>query len=324
MRVVVSGRRSPRLQRCCQAPSALSCSPQRASGEYLRLSALSTKSEAFEREVSAIETPVPVALLRKEAATRKVSRKRETPRRRRASSRSLMGQHATKHRPTPRPNRPATLKVLLVGADGCGKGSLCLRIGYLFDDLENMLDYVGPQRYNVERTVKHDDVVFHLDISVCNGHEDYDRLRPLSYPQTDVVLLCFSIDSSESLERLRDKFAREVRSHVGMCDVVLVGLRADLRHKMAANELVPRETARKLAAELGNERTLRCRPDRIANFGKSRKSKQRWPAPYLECSAKTGEGVAEVLEAAVAARMPKLPAHIDPKWNEYVSVSGHV
>ena len=31
------------------------------------------------------------------------------------------------------------------------------------------------------------------------GQEDYDRLRPLSYPDTDVILMCFSIDSPDSL-----------------------------------------------------------------------------------------------------------------------------
>lgn len=33
------------------------------------------------------------------------------------------------------------------------------------------------------------------------GQEDYDRLRPLSYPDTDVILMCFSIDSPDSLGR---------------------------------------------------------------------------------------------------------------------------
>ena len=32
------------------------------------------------------------------------------------------------------------------------------------------------------------------------GQEDYDRLRPLSYPDTDVILMCFSIDSPDSLQ----------------------------------------------------------------------------------------------------------------------------
>lgn len=34
------------------------------------------------------------------------------------------------------------------------------------------------------------------------GQEDYDRLRPLSYPDTDVILMCFSIDSPDSLGKI--------------------------------------------------------------------------------------------------------------------------
>jgi hypothetical protein len=32
--------------------------------------------------------------------------------------------------------------------------------------------------------------------------EDFDRLRPLSYPNTDVVLICFAIDDPESFENV--------------------------------------------------------------------------------------------------------------------------
>jgi small GTP-binding protein len=42
------------------------------------------------------------------------------------------------------------------------------------------------------------------------GQEDYDRLRPLSYPNTDVILMCFSIDSPDSLENVPEKWAPEV------------------------------------------------------------------------------------------------------------------
>lgn len=41
------------------------------------------------------------------------------------------------------------------------------------------------------------------------GQEDYDRLRPLSYPQTDVFLICFSLVSPPSYENVRTK----VRPH---------------------------------------------------------------------------------------------------------------
>jgi Ras homolog gene family, member A len=37
------------------------------------------------------------------------------------------------------------------------------------------------------------------------GQEEYDRLRPLSYPETDVILICFAIDSHASLENVTDK-----------------------------------------------------------------------------------------------------------------------
>src|ERR1700760_1680102 len=37
------------------------------------------------------------------------------------------------------------------------------------------------------------------------GQEDYDRLRPLSYPQTDVFLICFSIVSPSSFDHVKAK-----------------------------------------------------------------------------------------------------------------------
>jgi small GTP-binding protein len=37
------------------------------------------------------------------------------------------------------------------------------------------------------------------------GQEDYDRLRPLSYPQTDVFLVCFSLVSPASFENVKSK-----------------------------------------------------------------------------------------------------------------------
>lgn len=43
------------------------------------------------------------------------------------------------------------------------------------------------------------------------GQEDYDRLRPLSYPDTDVILMCFSVDSPDSLENIPEKWTPEVK-----------------------------------------------------------------------------------------------------------------
>ena len=43
------------------------------------------------------------------------------------------------------------------------------------------------------------------------GQEDYDRLRPLSYPQTDVFLVCFSVASPTSFENAKSKWIPEIR-----------------------------------------------------------------------------------------------------------------
>lgn len=45
------------------------------------------------------------------------------------------------------------------------------------------------------------------------GQEDYDRLRPLSYPQTDVFLICFSLVSPPSCENVRTKVSERTQSN---------------------------------------------------------------------------------------------------------------
>lgn len=37
------------------------------------------------------------------------------------------------------------------------------------------------------------------------GGEEYDRLRPLAYPQTDIFMICFSVVDPISYENVRTK-----------------------------------------------------------------------------------------------------------------------
>lgn len=55
------------------------------------------------------------------------------------------------------------------------------------------------------------------------GQEDYDRLRPLSYPQTDVFLLCYSIASPPSFENIKSKWISELNHHCPHTPIILVG-----------------------------------------------------------------------------------------------------
>ena len=62
------------------------------------------------------------------------------------------------------------------------------------------------------------------------GQEDYDRLRPLSYPQTDVFLVCYSIISRSSYENVRTKWIPEIKHHVPEAPFLIVGTKVDLRN----------------------------------------------------------------------------------------------
>ena len=47
----------------------------------------------------------------------------------------------------------------------------------------------------------------HIELALWDtaGQEEYDRLRPLSYPESDVILIVFSVDFPTSLANVQDK-----------------------------------------------------------------------------------------------------------------------
>jgi GTPase SAR1 family protein len=58
---------------------------------------------------------------------------------------------------------------------------------------------------NYSANVMVDGKIISLGLWDTAGQEDYDRLRPLSYPQTDVFLICFSLVSPPSYENVKTK-----------------------------------------------------------------------------------------------------------------------
>lgn len=98
------------------------------------------------------------------------------------------------------------------------------------------------------------------------GQEDYDRLRPLSYPQTDVFLVCFSVTSPASFENVREKWFPEVHHHCPGVPCLIVGTQTDLRddpsvkEKLAKQRMQPvrKEDGEKMARELGAVKYVEC------------------------------------------------------------------
>ena len=68
-----------------------------------------------------------------------------------------------------------------------------------------------------------------MDFWDTSGHDDYERLRPLSYLQTDVVILMFDVTSMSSLDEICDKWHPEVTHFCRGVPVILAGNKIDLR-----------------------------------------------------------------------------------------------
>ncbi|VDP97044.1 unnamed protein product [Trichobilharzia regenti] len=81
-------------------------------------------------------------------------------------------------------------KLVIVGDGACGK--TCLLIVFSKDQFPEV--YVPTVFENYVADIEVDGKQVELALWDTAGQEDYDRLRPLSYPDTDVILMCFSID----------------------------------------------------------------------------------------------------------------------------------
>ena len=71
------------------------------------------------------------------------------------------------------------------------------------------------------------------------GQEDYDRLRPLAYPQTDIFLICFALNNPTSYENIKSKWIPEVRHHMPDTLFILVGMKSDLQLQPSEHTIIP-------------------------------------------------------------------------------------
>jgi len=168
-------------------------------------------------------------------------------------------------------------KLVIVGDGACGKS--CLLLGFSKGAFPKGYDqpFLGKYVANIEVDGKY----IELALEDTPGQEDYDRLRPLSYPESHVILICFAIDSPDSLHNVRDKWDQEVQHFCPGLPVILVGCKKDLRHDPTVIEELKRTNQRPVTPEEG------------AAVATKIDAKM-----YLECSARTGEGVLAVFQEA--------------------------
>jgi small GTP-binding protein len=146
-------------------------------------------------------------------------------------------------------------KMVVVGDGAVGKTSLL--ITYTSNQFPR--DYVPTVFDNYSANVRVKDEVISLAFWDTAGQEDYDRLRPLSYPCTDVFLVTFSVAAPTSFANVKSKWVPEIKHHCPQALVVLCGLKIDLRSDAATRDklqqkgqsFVTEEQGRQLAKEIG-------------------------------------------------------------------------
>jgi Ras-related C3 botulinum toxin substrate 1 len=135
------------------------------------------------------------------------------------------------------------------------------------------------------------------------GQEDYDRLRPLSYPQTDVFLICFSIVSPSSFDNVKAKvftlykppnlksianiggtlqWFPEIEHHAPGVPIILVGTKLDLRDDPEVRE----QLRQRKMAPIQYEQAVQV-------------AKEIRAVKYLECSALTQRNLKSVFDEAI-------------------------
>ena len=113
------------------------------------------------------------------------------------------------------------------------------------------------------------------------AHSDYDRLRPLAYPHTEIFFITFSSICPASLENAQSKWFAEIKHHCPDAMIFLVATKIDLRNDVVVLE------------KLKEKKLVPVSSDEGATLAK------KLGIRYFETSALTGKGVRDVFEAAI-------------------------
>ena len=167
-----------------------------------------------------------------------------------------------------------SLKCMVVGDAAVGK--TCMLISYSNNEFPKDYNPTVFDNYTANVVFKGKTVA--LGLWDTAGTAEYDQLRPLSYPDTHIFILVFSVSSEESLQNIEKKWVPEIKQHTdatGYVPFIVVGNKSDLRDddKMKS-KCVDYAAAEKLAKKLGAKR-------------------------YMECSAKTQSNLKDVFDNSI-------------------------
>jgi small GTP-binding protein len=176
------------------------------------------------------------------------------------------------------------VKIVVVGDGTVGK--TCLLSAYKNHEIPP--DYVPTvfDNWVTRMQIKNEEII--VQIWDTAGQEDLENIRCLSYANTDVFLLCFSVVDPNTLANIRTRWMPELKKYIQKPRVILVGTKDDLR------------TDPGTLAALRAEGLKPIDPSEAKAVVTEMKI-----ADYLECSAMQQTGVDEVFNLAIATALKR-------------------
>jgi len=176
------------------------------------------------------------------------------------------------------------IKCVVVGDGAVGK--TCMLMSFSNNTFPQ--EYVPTVFDNYNTAIMVGDVPYNLGLWDTAGQEEYDRLRALCYPQTDVFLICFSLVTPSSFENVKLRWFTELKHHCPDSPYVLVGTKLDLREDPQALETLKKQKLAPITTEQGKMM-----------------GQEIGATAYIECSAMTQKGLKAVFDEAARAVIKK-------------------
>jgi small GTP-binding protein len=167
------------------------------------------------------------------------------------------------------------LKFVVVGEGTTGKTSFIMTLSngsfpqYLHD--QRSIPIIDSMEF---KTI-HKETQIKIELFDTAGQDDYDKIRPLIYPNTDVFLVCYSTMFPFSFERISTKWIPEIRqkSETLSPKIILIGTKIDLREEGKSVEKLKQKKETPITTEMGNQLKMEmnvdgfCEISSLNNFG---------------------------------------------------------
>ncbi|CAL9731681.1 GTP-binding protein Rho4p [Monosporozyma unispora] len=164
------------------------------------------------------------------------------------------------------------LKIVVVGDNGVGKTSLLMSyIQKRFPKQDEIPTVFVNSTSKIEAPTGES---IELALWDTASQEEYNRLRPLSYTNADVLMICYAINDSESLQHAEERWFPEVKHFCYDTPIILVGLKSDLYNDEDNAVCLDAEKVDKKAESLG-------------------------AILHMQCSAKTRSNVEDLFQSAI-------------------------